>query len=155
MDDPDISGAITACSFQYQLPANLVRAVCQVESGMNPWSIRYEPGWKYFCGDQLRMTLTERFTQMCSWGLGQVMGSVAREYGYAGPMPQLCEPDIGLTYTCKHLKHFYLAYDNWPDTIASYNAGSPRKLGTNLYVNQRYIDSVIKIWNALDAQEQI
>lgn len=154
MDDV-IKAAISALSYQHELPANLVRAVCQVESSMNPWAIRHEPGWKYYIGDQLNMSLTERFAQSTSWGLMQVMGSVAREYGFAGWLPELCDPPVGLLYGCRHLKKFYDKYQNYPDTIASYNAGSPRKLGENLYVNQKYISAVLKAWNAFDTQEQL
>lgn len=152
--DPEINTSIEIISFQYKLPANLVRAICQCESACNPWAFRYEPQYRWLVGDKLTMTNTERFGQMCSWGLMQVMGAVARGYGYEGPFPQLCEPDISLNFGCQHLAKFYLQHQNWPDTIASYNAGSPRKLSDGNYVNQKYVTKVQTVWNQFDTQKE-
>jgi len=155
MDKNGIEQAIEVCAAQYELPPALVRAICQIESAFDPWAFRYEPQYKYLLGDKLTMSLTEKFGQMCSWGLMQVMGGVAREHGYTGPLPKLCEPHIGVNYGCKHLKRFYTKHANWPDAIASYNAGSPRKLEPDTYVNQHYVDSVQRAWNAYDAAKAL
>ena len=84
----------------------------------------------------------------------QIMGGVARELGFAGYLPELCDPAVGLEYSCRHLKRYYTKYGNWPDTIASYNAGSPRKIG-EIFVNQSYVDKVQTAWNAFDTQDQL
>jgi|SRR6185503_7139703 len=156
MIDDEIKNAVEVCSYQYQLPANLVLAICQIESSFDPWAFRYEPQYKYLLGDRLTMSLTEKFGQMCSWGLMQVMGGVAREHGYKGPLPQLCLPDLGVNYGCKHLQKFFLKYKNYPDAIASYNAGSPRRLEAGGdYVNQYYVKNVQAAWNAFDVKAQL
>ena len=142
MIDADILDAIDIIAPQYELPLDLVKAICQVESSWDRWAFRYEPGYKYLVGDKLRMTNTERFGQMCSWGLMQVMGGVAREYGYAGPFPALCQPRIGINFGCRHLHKFFVQYLTWPDAIAAYNAGSPLTLGSGGYINQAYVDKV-------------
>ena len=148
MIDPDIQGVIEALSYQYKLPPNLVRAICEVESSWNVWAFRHEPAYRWIMGERASMTITERFGQMSSWGLMQIMGAVAREYGWTGPFPQLCEPAIGVNYGCKHLQNYYLRYDNWDDAIASYNAGSPRKIGQG-YHNQAYVTKVKAAWAKL------
>ena len=151
-----IEQAIIAIAPQYSLPPNLVRAICEVESSFNPWAWRFEPQYKYLVGDRLTMTTTERMGQMCSWGLMQVMGGVAREAGYRDAFPNLCDPDVGLNYGCKHLAKFYAKHLNWPDAIASYNAGSPRhNLADGGYVNQIYVDRVFRAWNLHEQNAQV
>ena len=150
---PDIKAAIAAISFQYALPSNLVRAICQVESNFEPYAFRYEPQYKWLVGDKLTMTVTEKFGQMCSWGLMQVMGGVAREYHFTGPLPALCEPAIGLNYGCRHLKKFFEQHGNWEDAVASYNAGSPRKVA-GVFLNQDYVKKVMAAWSHWDTTTQ-
>lgn len=138
---------IEAAALSAGLPRELVHAICTVESSMNPWAIRYEPSYRWLYGNHETMTDTERTGQKMSWGLMQVMGAVAREYGFTGWFPSLCDPSIGLKYGCKHLAKFYARHKNWPDTIASYNAGSPRRTDDGRYVNQSYVDMVLRIWD--------
>jgi len=145
---------ITTIATQQGLPVNLVKAIVKTESAFETWAFRFEPAYKWLVGDKLTMPATERTGQMCSFGLMQVMGGVAREMGFTGYFPELCDPAIGLDYGCRHLKQYYEKYANWPDTIASYNAGSPRKIGET-YVNQGYVDKVYRAWNAFDAQDQL
>jgi len=83
----------------------IVCAICEQESGWNEWAIRYEP---LFFDHYVRPLLakpvaqggirdyTEARARAFSWGLMQVMGQVAREHGYAGPLPMLCDPETGL-----------------------------------------------------------
>lgn len=134
------------------LPVEAVKAVCMVESAWNEWAYRYEPQYKWLVGEQLNMTASERIGQQISWGLMQVMGGVAREHGFTGTFPELCGPFIGLKYGMLHLRKYYAKYQNWPDTLASYNAGSPRKNEPGQYLNQGYVDRVLKFWNQYERQ---
>ena len=81
----------------------------------------------------------------------QVMGAVARELGHTGPS-DLLDPPTGLFYGCLHLRRFRAKYDIWPDVIAAYNAGSPRRVAGQIgpYVNQSYVDKVLAAWNNLE-----
>lgn len=126
------------------LPIECVMAVCMVESSLNPWAYRYEPSYKWLVGQDL--SASERCGQMISWGLMQVMGGVAREHGFTGPYPALCDPMTSLRYGMLHLRKFWAKYQNWPDTLASYNAGRPVRIDGK-YQNQAYIDKVLKWWN--------
>lgn len=116
---------------------------------MNPWAMRFEPGFRWFVGNVDAMSATERNGQQTSWGLMQVMGAVAREYGFTGWFPKLCDPSLGVHYGAQHLKKFYARYGNWHDTIASYNAGSPVKIDGR-YRNQAYVDRVLRHWDQLE-----
>lgn len=150
----DIEALIDLHAHTFRLPVNLVKAVCQVESSFNPWAFKHEPHYKWLVGEKLTMTVTERIGQQCSWGLMQVMGGVAREMGYTGYFPQLCDPDIGLSYGCRHFKKFFDRWDSYEDAIASYNAGSPRRIFSGEYLNQGYVTKVQAAWKAFDEESQ-
>ena len=89
-------------------PALLAGLVCQ-ESAGNPYAMRHEPRFRWISEDYgarrpAGMSLaTELNGRMTSWGLCQLMGQVARERGFRGWWPALCEPDLGLKYGAAHL----------------------------------------------------
>lgn len=87
------------------------------------YSYRYEPGYKYFFHFKSKRSLyakwkneadnrdfalkelgpTEFHAQSASWGLLQIMGAVAREYGFGGSMPELCDPELNIRLATKYL----------------------------------------------------
>lgn len=134
---------------KYGLDVKMVDAIIQIESGYDFYALRYEPNATYkvspekFAKINVITTETETVTQQMSWGLMQIMGFKAREQGFQGPMPNLCDVDTNLELGCKILQNFSKKYGDEEDVIASYNAGSPRKtLGK--YVNQEYVNKVLK-----------
>lgn len=126
----------------------LAKAIAMVETGGDPWLVRYEPAWSYFhfyheWASRLGISSqTEQVLQAMSWGAMQVMGSVARELGFTGVLTQLTLPANGVLYGVLKLKSLLVRYGNEDDAIASYNAGSPRKTPGGLYVNETYVDRV-------------
>lgn len=153
MDHDELITLIKAAATRRSLPWELVYAICQIESSLNPAATRHEPHYRWLVGDNEAMSPTERQDQMTSWGLMQVMGAVARELGHQGPLSDLLNPPTGLFYGCLHLRRFRAKYDLWPDVIAAYNAGSPRRIAGQIgpYVNQSYVDKVLHAWNSLEA----
>lgn len=149
----DLTDLIRRQALSEGLPWELVQAICQVESSLNPWAMRFEPNYRWFVGNVDALSATERNGQQISWGVCQIMGAVAREHGFTGWFPKLCDPATGLTYGIKHLKGFFVRYGNWPDVIASYNAGSPVKVDGQ-YQNRHYVDAVLREWNRLEIQVQ-
>jgi len=115
---------------RYGPDPRLVCALCEVESGWNPWAVRYEPDYKWLWGIKEPLTTinglnivsfdlkngpvlidiipstpeTELALQKTSWGLMQIMGAVARERGFRGWLTELCDPSISLEWGCKHLR---------------------------------------------------
>jgi len=148
---PEVSDAIDRYSYAMQLSATLIRAISTVESSLDPWKVRYEPSWKYAFNtqkyaDELGITeQTERSLQSHSWGLMQIMGSVAREHGYTGPLQRLSELDLGLFHGCFHIVKLHMRYNDPTDIIAAYNAGSAIKGADGKYVNQNYVDRVLAL----------
>ena len=141
-----------------KITPELVFAICITESSLNPWATRYEPNWRWGAtplkfSKKLGITEdTERVQQATSWGLMQVMGTVARELGFLKELPRLCDPVLSLTYGIKKLKTIEKRYPNHLDEIiAAYNAGSPRReLKKNRFVNQDYVDKVFKNLERVD-----
>lgn len=126
------------------IPDWLVQGIIQTESAGNPWAIRYEPTYRWlwdvkankpFTGDPSAFpsfapcsSATELQAQKTSWGLGQIMGAVAREYGFKGAfLSQLCDPTINRYYMMLHLQRLAARFYNgdWRPVISAYNAGAP------------------------------
>ncbi len=92
------------------LSPQLVCAVVEQESAWNPWQIRYEPSFMskyvaplYTAG---KITATEAYARAFSFGVMQVMGQTAREFGFEGvSLAELCDPQVGAEYGCRKLKH--------------------------------------------------
>ena len=133
----------------------LVAAIVQTESGGNPWTVRFEPKWRYFlhvreyADSNLITVKTEEIMQATSWGLMQVMGTVARELGLKDIITRLTDPDVNLSYGCKKLRMLSWNAETESDVIAAYNAGSVRKTPGGMYENQRYVDKVSELLREL------
>lgn len=142
--------AIIDASDNHGLDWRLVAAIVSCESDGQTHAIRYERHYKWLFRPELYAEKRsvpieqERLEQMTSWGLMQVMGAVAREYGLEGPCGQMLEPQLGLDYGCRHLKNYYERFSDWNDAISSYNQGNPGKRDDGTYRNQAYVDKVLK-----------
>ena len=159
------------------LPAALLAALVLQESGGRASAWRFEPPYRYYwdcarnqpfreptaverAGEMapadfrvpdgwLVTRHTEWVGQACSWGPLQVMGAVAREYGFRGDFTELCGAGPGLEYGAMHLhklRNRFQDRDGWEGVAAAYNAGSPRRTRAGgPWVNQEYVDSVRKL----------
>lgn len=148
-----IASFLSQTADKYGLDHNLVLAIISHETNGKPFKTRYEPAWKYLYfprefADKLLISVeTETVMQSMSWGVMQIMGSVAREHGFEDDLPKLTDPQLGLDYGCKHLKKLMVQYGgNETDAISAYNAGSVRKTDGGMYSNQvSYVDPVCSI----------
>lgn len=128
---------------------DLLAALCLQESNFNSNAVRYEQFWRYLLDVEmhardLKITpITEKVLQMCSWGPMQVMGSVAREFGYLGPLQQLCIPDNGIHYGALKISNLLKRLPHIEDAVSAYNQGSPAANPDGSYKNQSYVDSVM------------
>jgi len=155
MVKPEIKVKIDDAAHLHNLDPDLVEAFVMTESSGKPGATRYEPAFyrKYILPILMHNVIDEHEAKgrATSWGLMQIMGQVVREMGFAGPFEELFEPCKGLDWSCKYLKRKFDKYeDNGLDAvIASYNAGSPRKLQNGKYVNQGYVDKVNKYYDQI------
>ena len=102
-------------------------ALCEHESQGFQWAAtRYEPGFygKYVVGQHL-LSMTEATERAMSFGITQIMGQVAREFGFKGEfLSELLDPEIGGEFGCLKLKSCLSRHPS--DTVTAlleYNGG--------------------------------
>ena len=133
----------------------LLYAIALVESNLDPNAARYEPNWKYpfrvnSFAKNLKITRdTELVFQSTSWGLMQIMGTVAREMGYDDPLTDLTNPHNNMRIACLKLSALYEKWNNLESVVSSYNQGYPKKSNNGKFANQEYVDKVLKQYNLL------
>lgn len=161
---------IEQTALRYKLQISVVRAVCYVESRFNTWAWNPEPQYRYLWDVRRKAPfraltaaeiLAERppsdfhslaadadqewWGQQASWGLMQVMGGVAREYGFTGPyLTELLDPAVGLDVGCRVLNERM----SWSGldlaaALASYNGGKGGNQPGGRLRNQPYVDKVM------------
>jgi soluble lytic murein transglycosylase-like protein len=125
----------------------LVCAVIEQESAWNPWAVRYEPGFLsryvaplYTAG---KLSATEAYTRSMSWGLMQVMGQVAREFGFAGDsLPKLCDPATGVEVGCRVLaKRMARSHGDVPAALLAWNGGADPNYPAEVLARKRNYSS--------------
>jgi len=127
---------------RHGLNPDVVYALCVVESGLDTWAVRIEPGWRWWLSPlkwakHVAVTeKTERVCQQMSWGLMQIMGTVARERGMNQDIPALCDPTLGLYYGCKHLKWLLRRYGQLDKALSAYNTGRPNSKTGRAYAER-------------------
>src|SRR5712664_4319534 len=121
----------------------LVCAVIEQESAWNPWDVRYEPGFLsryvaplYTAG---KMSATEAYTRAMSWGLMQVMGQVAREFGFKETsLSELCDPATGIEFGCRILAaRMARAKDDVPAALLAWNGGADANYPAEVLARKR------------------
>lgn len=151
-----IRGNLETYTKPYGIEARLVAAIIAVESQWDPYAVRYEENYRYvtrtsyFARAANISEATEKSLQRHSFGLMQVMGATARAEGLGGSLLKMVDPLVGLECGLLHLKYCFDRFGTKgttlrsfePDVVAAYNAGSPRKTDSGIYVNQGYVDKV-------------
>ena len=127
---PEIIALARRIASAHSLDPSVVCAVIEQESAWNPWAVRYEPAFLsryvaplYTAG---KLSATETYTRSMSWGLMQVMGQVAREFGFAGnSLPELCDPATGVELGCLVLaKRLARAHGDVAAALLAWNGGA-------------------------------
>ena len=116
----------------YHLDPILVCAVCEQESGWEPFAIRWEPAfYTRYVAPQNLLNETEATMRAVSFGLMQVMGQVAREHGFKGKfLSMLCDPMAGLDIGCKVLQSKMAARPSSSESgLLAYNGGGNPNYG--------------------------
>ena len=138
----DIAAAITAGSTRFGVDASFLAAIIQQESSGNTWAMRYEPLYSYlwdieqnapfrgalnpasFPAPDFVSGQTEWMAQKTSWGVAQVIGAVARQFGFAGKyLNELGDPSVGAEYGARLIAQLMKKYAELSDVASAYNAG--------------------------------
>jgi soluble lytic murein transglycosylase-like protein len=146
MVKPEIRAIIEKKAREFELDPDLIEAFCMTESSGNPQAVRYEPGFYKRYIMPMHLEEKEGKGRATSYGLMQIMGEVAREYGFKDDFERLFNPEIGLEYSLKHLKRFIKKYESKgiDYAMAAYNAGTPKVDDLGRFHNQEYVDKVHK-----------
>jgi soluble lytic murein transglycosylase-like protein len=105
---PEVIDLARQIACEHKLEPALVCAIIEQESAWNPWAVRYEPAFLsryvaplYTAG---KIGATEAYTRAMSWGRMQVMGQVAREFGFEdASLAELCDAATGIEFGCRIL----------------------------------------------------
>jgi soluble lytic murein transglycosylase-like protein len=131
MTQEEMIALARATAAKHDLDEALVCALCDHESaGWNPWAMRYEPKFfqKYVASlyAASKISATEAYARSFSYGLGQVMGQTAREFGFEGKfLTELCDPPVGIEFACRKLaKAMALAHGDVNAGLLRYNGGA-------------------------------
>lgn len=116
---------------KHSLDPILVCALCHHESGnWNSWAMRYEPAFYTRYMEKQRLRDTEKYARAFSYGLTQIMGQTAREFGFAGNyLSELFDPATNLEFGCRKLAHCFkravaeAAPDITRSALFKYNGG--------------------------------
>ena len=134
----------------YSLDPHILQAIITQESNWNIYAIRFEATYPYLYepevfSKKMKVSLsTEINSQKMSWGLGQVMGAVAREHGYSHPLPSLIDPQMNVIQMCLILQNIKKHSTLLSDLFACYNGGLKALHKVNgKYLNQGYVDSCV------------
>lgn len=119
---PQWGGLVEQEAKNHGVDASLVLSILWQESSGNPTAMREEPRFIWFFSPVLGPLRNARLTveqnrakaltllgkeefafQSWSHGLMQVMGSVAREFGYEGTAQPFYNPQTNISYGCRYL----------------------------------------------------
>lgn len=113
---------------KHEIDPALVMAVCHHESGnWKPYAIRFEPGfYDHYISSMTLLTTTEKSLRAHSFGLMQIMGQTAREFGFYGDyLTELCDPAVGIEFGCRKLAKCLKNHNGViHDALLQYNGGS-------------------------------
>ena len=132
---------------EHDIEPALVCAVIEQESAWNPWAVRYEPGFLsryvaplYTAG---KVSATEAYTRAMSWGLMQVMGQVAREFGFKeASLCELCDPATGIEFGCRILAaRLSRARGDVPAALLAWNGGNNANYAAEVLARKRNYSS--------------
>lgn len=131
-----------------------MNAIITIESAWKNQTARYEKNFIYthkadHFADIFNVNITTEVTfQRFSYGFCQIMGGTARDLGFNGWLPDLCndlKPELNIFWGCEYFQRRCENYVDLKDKIAAYNAGSVRKKSNGEYLNQDYVDKVMKL----------
>lgn len=122
----EMIGLAKQIAAKHGLDSALVCALVHQESAWRPWAARYEPIFfgRYIATMQ-GLSPTEMQGRAFSYGLTQLMGQVAREFGFAGDyLSELFDPIVNLEFGCRKLARCMdRANQDRRTALLSYNGG--------------------------------
>jgi soluble lytic murein transglycosylase-like protein len=129
---------------KYGIDPCLVCAVIEQESSWNSFAVRFEPAFeaRYIHPAVPAAPTTLELTKAMSFGLMQLMGETAIEFGWAGKfLTELCDPDIGVDYGCRKLAKCLANHPGSEAALLAYNGGSNVLYGKQVLARMAHYSS--------------
>lgn len=137
MTEAELQAIARQKASEHGIDPALVCAVCEQESAWHPWAVRLEQGFfvRYVPQAIKENDPLEAVCRAASWGLMQVMGQVAREFGLDEPIPDMARnPAVGIEMGCRKLARSIEKHNGDLHTVLQeYNGGG----------NPHYADEVM------------
>lgn len=105
-------------SINLDLPPDLLKSICTVESGLNTKAYKPKDG------------------KSPSYGVCQIKEATARFVGFKGTKQQLMKPEVNIYYAGKYLKYQHNRYHDWTRAICAFNKGSSTSSGLSPYLGK-------------------
>lgn len=146
----EIVHIIEAKAVKYNVPARIIYGICMQESNCNQFAARFEPAWKYLVDPKKVKpkgcsTATEENLQKFSYGIMQVMGSVLREIGYSGWLPEIySDAELQIEFGTLHLAKGIKRWGSLERGISAYNCGTPDRNKDGQVDNPEYVSGVMR-----------
>lgn len=147
----NFTGEIEAQALKYSVDPAVIKAIIHKESAWEPNAVRYEEHYKWlyqpevFSKHVLISNTTEIITQKMSWGLGQIMGALAREQGHKGLMPELLDPRVNIMHICIRVQALMKRCKRPEEIFACYNGGfGALKTQAGKFKNEDYVVAAMR-----------
>lgn len=145
---------IFANADRYKINHTFLVAVAKTESEFNQYAQRFEPAypWLYSVKELSEILKVNRSTmegfQRMSYGVFQIMGAVAYEYGFRDWPGKLFDYELNCKYACEHINRLQRRFEVFTpeEMYASYNSGKPRKSDNGCWVNQDNVSRFLKCY---------
>jgi len=125
---------VTKWATKYGLDVAMVCALIEQESDWNQWAMRYEPAfYDHYISNMTSLSATEMIARATSYGLMQIMGQTAREFGCTVRfLSQLCDPDTGIDIGCRKLQKCFAVHGADESGLLAYNGGGNPEYGVQV-----------------------
>lgn len=79
-----------------------------------------------------------------AYGLMQILGDTLTMLGFDGKPSEALDPETNIKYGTQYLNYQFQRYRTSRDMIAAFNSGTVKRKSNGTYVNQDYVDTVVK-----------
>ncbi len=149
---------VTPWATKYGLDPYLVCAVIEQESGWNPGAARFEPAFLKKYIEPMNLGFLESLDRSTSWGLMQIMGQTAIEFGFdSGENPaelaSLRIPDVGVDFGCRKLQKCFDIHKDPETSLLAYNGGANPEYGKQVLARVAHYKPVTPVTDVTPVTE--
>lgn len=147
-----VEDAIKEAADGVKVRPSLLMGLAWKESSFSWWAAKFEPGYPYLWDTKnnkptrveaetgaigMASPATELTFQRTSWGVLQIMGATAREFGFREALlSHLLDVRLGAQYGAKYLAFLLRRHaGDEADALSAYNAGAPTDKNFAAYVS--------------------